>query len=215
MGFSRQEYWSGLPFPTPEDFPDPGIKPTSLASCALVDGFFTTSSPGKPTIHYWCLLFSPPLSHPPQGCLHIHHRLPAVSPVLHGHLPLWQLQLSKTLTGLDLPFSLWGSRNISTISLKSLAVQLWNLGQSFGILFDFYPVHVYSSAIKPLKFTNRMCSRNYSPSRWTFWIMLKLSLISSFSQSRESTFKGINHIKANQYIRLDFNLYISCSLHIW
>ena len=99
MGFSRQEYWSGLPFPTPEDFPDPGIKPTSLASCALVDGFFTTSSPGKPTIHYWCLLFSPPLSHPPQGCLHIHHHLPAVSPVLHGHLPLWQLQLSKTLTG--------------------------------------------------------------------------------------------------------------------
>ena len=27
MGFSRQEYWSGLPFPSPEDFPDPGIEP--------------------------------------------------------------------------------------------------------------------------------------------------------------------------------------------
>ena len=31
MGFSRQEYWSGLPFPSPEDFPDPGIKPRSPA----------------------------------------------------------------------------------------------------------------------------------------------------------------------------------------
>ena len=33
--FSRQEYWSGLPFPTPGDFPDPGIKPTSLVSPTL------------------------------------------------------------------------------------------------------------------------------------------------------------------------------------
>ena len=31
MGFPRQEYWSGLPFPPPGNFPDPGIKPTSLA----------------------------------------------------------------------------------------------------------------------------------------------------------------------------------------
>ena len=32
MGFSRQEYWSGLPFPSPGDLPDPGIKPGSPAS---------------------------------------------------------------------------------------------------------------------------------------------------------------------------------------
>ena len=44
MGFPRQEYWSGLPFPSPGDFPDPGIKPTSLA---LAGGFFTTGPPGK------------------------------------------------------------------------------------------------------------------------------------------------------------------------
>ena len=31
MGFSRQEYWSGLPFPSPEDLPDPGIEPRSSA----------------------------------------------------------------------------------------------------------------------------------------------------------------------------------------
>ena len=34
MGFSRQEYWSGLPFPTPGDHPDPGIEPASLMSPA-------------------------------------------------------------------------------------------------------------------------------------------------------------------------------------
>ena len=48
MGFSRQEYWSGLPFSTLGDLPDPGIKPESLSSPALVGGFFTTVPPGKP-----------------------------------------------------------------------------------------------------------------------------------------------------------------------
>ncbi|ELR45062.1 hypothetical protein M91_03210, partial [Bos mutus] len=44
MGFSRQKYWSGLPFPSPGDLPNPGIKPASLVSLALADGFFTTST---------------------------------------------------------------------------------------------------------------------------------------------------------------------------
>ena len=48
MGFSRQECWSGLPFPTPGDLPDPGIEPTSPPSPALADGFFTTAPPVKP-----------------------------------------------------------------------------------------------------------------------------------------------------------------------
>ena len=42
-GFSRQKYWSGLPCPLPGDLPNPGIKPTSPASPALADEFFTTS----------------------------------------------------------------------------------------------------------------------------------------------------------------------------
>ena len=48
MGFSRQEYWSGLPFPSPGDLPDPGIEPVSLASSALAGRFFTTAPHGKP-----------------------------------------------------------------------------------------------------------------------------------------------------------------------
>ena len=41
MGFSRQEYWSGLPFPSPGDLPDPGIEPASLMAPALAGRFFT------------------------------------------------------------------------------------------------------------------------------------------------------------------------------
>ena len=44
MGFSRQEYWSELPFPSLGDIPKPGIKPTSLMSPALAGKFFTTSA---------------------------------------------------------------------------------------------------------------------------------------------------------------------------
>ena len=43
MGFSRQECWSALPFPSPGDLPDPGIEPTSLTPPALAGRFFTTS----------------------------------------------------------------------------------------------------------------------------------------------------------------------------
>ena len=45
MGFSRQEYWSGLPFPSSGDFPDPGIKPRSPA---LQADALTSEPPGKP-----------------------------------------------------------------------------------------------------------------------------------------------------------------------
>ena len=44
MGFTRKEYWSELPFPSPGNLPDPGIEPMSPA---LAGGFFTTEPPGK------------------------------------------------------------------------------------------------------------------------------------------------------------------------
>ena len=72
MGFSRQEYWSGLPFPSPGDLPDPGIEPTFPASegrcltpgprgkCSPVIGFRTFSLPplsptSTPLSHQLCL----------------------------------------------------------------------------------------------------------------------------------------------------------------
>ena len=48
MGFPRQEYWSGLPFPPPEDPPNPGTELASPVSPVLAGGVFTTEPPGKP-----------------------------------------------------------------------------------------------------------------------------------------------------------------------
>ena len=44
MEFSRQEFWSGLPFPPPADLPDLGIEPDSPVSLGLADGFFITTT---------------------------------------------------------------------------------------------------------------------------------------------------------------------------
>ena len=43
-----QEFWSGLPFPSPGDLPDPGIETASLAAPVLAGGFLTTEPWGKP-----------------------------------------------------------------------------------------------------------------------------------------------------------------------
>ena len=54
MGFSRQQYWSGLPFPSPGNLPDPGIEPTSPA---LAGRFFTSETPGKPYTYCLSILY--------------------------------------------------------------------------------------------------------------------------------------------------------------
>ena len=64
IGFSRQEYWSGLSFPPPEDLPDPGIE---SASPALVSRFFTTEPPGKPSSYISWFASSNPNPFLPQG----------------------------------------------------------------------------------------------------------------------------------------------------
>ena len=51
--FSRQEYWSGLPFPSLGDLPDPGIKSESLISPELAGGFFTTNVMWEHRIIEW------------------------------------------------------------------------------------------------------------------------------------------------------------------
>ena len=51
MGFSRQEYWSGLPFPSPGDLPNPGIKPLSFVSPTLA-----RVPPGKPDLYLLIIL---------------------------------------------------------------------------------------------------------------------------------------------------------------
>ena len=68
MGFPRQEYWSGLPFPLPGDLLDPGIEPGSPASPALAGGFFTSEPPGKPLVGRRALAAGPRLRVSQPGC---------------------------------------------------------------------------------------------------------------------------------------------------
>ena len=55
MGFSRQEYWSGLPFPPPGDLPNPGIEPMSHMSPALAGRFLTTLEPPANTFRVFII----------------------------------------------------------------------------------------------------------------------------------------------------------------
>ena len=56
MGFSRQEYWSGFPYPPSGDLPNLGIEPMSLMSPALAGGFFTTSTTCEAHFMVWLAL---------------------------------------------------------------------------------------------------------------------------------------------------------------
>ena len=82
MEFSRQEYWSGLPFPSPWDFPDQGIEPTSLLSPELAGRFFTTGAVWEvwrdiqfSSVVQSCPILWDPMNHSTPG-LPVHHQLP-------------------------------------------------------------------------------------------------------------------------------------------
>ena len=64
MGFFRQEYWSGLPCPSPGDCPIPGIEPMSHLSPALTDGFFTISATWEARLEWLAIPFSRGTSQP-------------------------------------------------------------------------------------------------------------------------------------------------------
>ena len=81
MEFPRQEYWRGLPFPSPRDLPDPGIQPESPTFPVLAGRFFNTEPPGKPfssvqfsSVAQSCLTICDPMNCSTQGLL-VHHQL--------------------------------------------------------------------------------------------------------------------------------------------
>ena len=57
MGFSRQEYWSGLPRPSPGDLPNPGMEPMPHVSLALAGGFFTTNATREAHVYYSTVIY--------------------------------------------------------------------------------------------------------------------------------------------------------------
>ena len=57
-GFCRQDYWSGLPCPSPGDLPNSGLKPASLTAPALAGGFFTTSTTWEAQLGLQCTIIT-------------------------------------------------------------------------------------------------------------------------------------------------------------
>ena len=99
MGFSRQEYWSGLPFPPPGDLPDPGIEPASPVSPALQADSFPLNHWGSPFI--WC------------GLMYTHTHTPFQ---ILFPCRLWQ-NIEYTLRTLFRPLSFFSSSSPISISL--------------------------------------------------------------------------------------------------
>ena len=104
MGFPRQEYWSGLSFPSPGDFPDPGIEPVSPGSPALAGGFFTTEPHRKSIQTLLDILII--LSH---LILEMY-----VLPTFHK----WEKGDSKRLVRQNLNFNNQDLRNTKTLSMR-------------------------------------------------------------------------------------------------
>ena len=65
MRLSWQEYWSGLPFPTPGDLPEPGVKLASPVAPALAGRFFTTAAAAAKSLQSWPTLCDPIDGSPP------------------------------------------------------------------------------------------------------------------------------------------------------
>ena len=101
MGFSRQEYWSGLSCPPPGDLPNPGIQPSSSKSPALAGRFFTTSTTWEALICF---------------------NLPKNSLLCHGFKWQWCTAASKSIV---LPLGLF--QNKAVISLI-FSFSCWTLG---------------------------------------------------------------------------------------
>ena len=118
MGFSRQEYWSGLPFPSPGDPPNLGIEPMSPESPSLAGGFSTTGPPGKPFTTSSCPQFAflilsygaRPVSITRAACLRqglaFYRR--TLPPPLQVSLEQTRWQVQVNLESLQLTCTLWG-----------------------------------------------------------------------------------------------------------
>ena len=83
MEFSRQEYWSGLPFPTPGNLHNPGTEPESLLSPTSAGRFSTIVPPGKPSYRISSVAQSCPTLCEPMHCstpgFPVHHQLPELA----------------------------------------------------------------------------------------------------------------------------------------
>ena len=108
MEVSRQEYWSGLPFPSPGDLPNPGIKSKPPVSPALAGRFFTTEQPGKPHSQWQVLN--------PSSTTRVADKWKRLQPRNSGYiiLPRPQSRSPSWWMGFKLMFCSWHNGQLST-----------------------------------------------------------------------------------------------------
>ena len=125
MGFSRQEYWSGLPLPPPGDLPNTGIEPQSLRSPELAGGLFTASitweAPDMPTGD-----FLDPQEKQPWSISHVCHwpRRSGIGGATPGHLQMYIVKILKTVPSTE----------------KNTCSKAWALTQAILFILTFYPL---------------------------------------------------------------------------
>ena len=150
MGFSRQELWSGLPFPPLGDLPHPGIQPASLVSPAFAGRFFTTETPGKLRFIFnsfshipWPVYQKIRSNTHPKIYLKIHQQLtlPMVTALVHDTHSSWLNDLENTPPPICFP-------KIHTLPLGLLSTQhnchypkILFIFNFFGFLLYFWLLH--------------------------------------------------------------------------
>ena len=161
MGFPRQEYWSDLPSPPPEDLPDPGIKPMSLTFPILAGRFFTTRAIEGRNCLFSSVQFSRSVvsdslrPHESQ-----HTRPPCPSPTLGVHSD-------------SRPSSQWCHPAISSYVIPfSSCPQSLPTSESFPVS-QLFARGGQSTGVSALASFLPKKSQGWSPSEWTGWISLQ------------------------------------------
>ena len=140
MGFSRQECWSGLPFPSPGDLPDPGIEPRSPA---LEADALTSEPPGKPITQIKiqfnsvqllsCVWLCNPMDCSTPG-FPVHHQLPELTQT-HVYRVGDVIQPSHSLSSPSPPI-LTASRSFQMSSSDSHVLNFWGNSMLFSVLVE-------------------------------------------------------------------------------
>ena len=157
MGFSREEHWNGLLFPTPGNLPDPGIEPRSLKSPALAGRFFITSATWEAQFSSVQLLNHVQLFATP-WIASFQASLSTPTPGVHSNSRPLSRWCHPAISSSVVPFSCCLQ---SFPALRSFPISqffTWD-GQSIGISA--------STSILPMN------TQDWSPLGWTGWIFLK------------------------------------------
>ena len=193
MEFSKQEYWSGLPFPTPGDLPDQGIEPTFFVSPALAGKFFTTVPPGKPK--HLLLLFSLSVM---SNSLWLHARQ-------HSRLPCPSLT-PRTCSD-SCPLSQWCHPTI-----LSSDVRFSSCLQSFPASWSFLMSQLFVSGGQS---TGVSASASVLPMNIQDWFTLGLTSLISLQSKEFSRVFSNTTVQKHQFLGVQPSLWSSSHIHTW